>query len=237
MALAPHRPFDLESTEASQVYGGAATNPRALRAVRDTAGVVLAFDGRVLPAFFASATGPRGQDAAAAFPGRVPDLAPLRATTHPGLDAPSPAYTWSVTRPTDTLTRRLAAWGAANAHPVAALRGLTRVAPAALNRVGRPTAFTLTDGHRRTFTLACEDFRNACNTAAPPLAPLTRADRLLSSDVTVTVTPTATTLTGRGHGHGVGLSQWGAKTLADRGHLHPAILQTYYPTATLRRLY
>lgn len=40
---------------------------------------------------------------------------------------------------------------------------------------------------------------------------------------------------GRGYGHGVGMSQWGAKTMAEHGMDYAAILQYYYPGTTLRR--
>ena len=239
VGLATHRPFDLEATEASQVYGGVASNPRAIQAVRDTAGVVLAFDGRVLPAFFASSTGGLGQDATVAFPGRVPDLAPLRARRHGTWDAQSPAYRWGpIRRDTPTLARRLAAWGTANDDPVAQLRGLRRVEVAAENAVGRPASYTLTDATGRRFTLGCEAFRTACNFPAAGVPPVPREVRLLSSHVSVQVSPVSTDFTGgRGHGHGVGLSQWGAKAMADAGHTYPAILGFYYPGATLVKLY
>ncbi len=40
---------------------------------------------------------------------------------------------------------------------------------------------------------------------------------------------------GKGWGHGVGLSQWGAKNLADQGWKYAKILQHYYPGTTLTR--
>jgi len=38
---------------------------------------------------------------------------------------------------------------------------------------------------------------------------------------------------GRGYGHGVGMSQWGAKGMAEQGHTARQILAFYYPGATL----
>ena len=38
---------------------------------------------------------------------------------------------------------------------------------------------------------------------------------------------------GRGWGHGVGLSQYGAKGMAERGYAHAQILAHYYPGSTL----
>lgn len=41
---------------------------------------------------------------------------------------------------------------------------------------------------------------------------------------------------GKGWGHGVGLSQWGAKTLAEKGWDHKRIIQFYYPGTTLGKM-
>src|ERR1700738_2326018 len=41
-------------------------------------------------------------------------------------------------------------------------------------------------------------------------------------------------LDGRGFGHGVGLSQWGAKYMADAGSSYSDILGTFYPGTELR---
>lgn len=239
MTIARHRPFDLEATEASQVYGGQATNPKALAAVRDTRGQVLAYNGKVLPAFFASSSGGLGQDALIAFPNRVEDLPPLHAREHGAWDRDSPTYRWGpITRPTPSLSQRIAAWGRANGHPVTHLGTLTGVQIADTNRVGRPAAYRLTDNRGKSYTLGCESFRNACNAAAPGLPAPPRDQRLLSSHVEVTVSPTQTTFrNGRGHGHGVGLSQWGAQAMAQAGHRHRAILGFYYPGADVQQAY
>ena len=41
-------------------------------------------------------------------------------------------------------------------------------------------------------------------------------------------------MSGKGYGHGVGMSQWGAKTLAEQGADYRAILAHYYPGTELR---
>ena len=43
------------------------------------------------------------------------------------------------------------------------------------------------------------------------------------------------TLYGRGWGHGVGLSQWGARAMADHGWTSSRILQFYYPGTVLKK--
>jgi stage II sporulation protein D len=237
--IANHRHYDLESTEASQVYGGKATNPKAIQAVRETRGKVLAYQGRVVPAFFASSTGGLGASASDAFPNRVPDIAPLRGRVHGAWDAASPTYRWGpIQRRTASLEQRLRAWGQANRQPIANLRGLSRINITDRSPVARPTRFTVFDQRGQAFHLPCEAMRNACNYTADGKLPLDRKARLLSSHFTATVSGGVTTFSdGRGHGHGVGLSQWGAKAMAEAGHAYPAILSFYYPDARIQTLY
>ncbi|MNR37387.1 Amidase enhancer precursor [compost metagenome] len=40
---------------------------------------------------------------------------------------------------------------------------------------------------------------------------------------------------GRGNGHGIGLSQWGAKGMADAGKDYKTILQHYYQNVTITK--
>ncbi len=239
MTLGDGRAYDLESTVASQVYGGLAKNATALRAVHETRGLALAYGGRVLPAFFSSSSGGLGQDAVAAWPDRVEDLPPLRGREHGAWDRESPAYRWGpMQRDTLSLGRRLAAWGKANKHPVAAMRQPRHIASTARNAAGRPTRFTLTDAAGGRFEMGCEEFRAACNFVPAGWPELERQRRLLSSWVDVEVVGGVTRfVNGRGHGHGVGMSQWGAQAMAKAGHGYAAILGFYYPGAELRRLY
>lgn len=49
-----------------------------------------------------------------------------------------------------------------------------------------------------------------------------------SKDVTISSTPTKYVINGKGWGHGLGMSQWGAKNMADQGFLYEDILTFYY---------
>jgi len=40
---------------------------------------------------------------------------------------------------------------------------------------------------------------------------------------------------GSGHGHGVGMSQWGARAMAESGASYERILETFYPGTRLER--
>jgi len=229
--------YDVESTTASQVYGGQSTRPVARSAVAQTRGIVLTYQGRVVPGYYSSTVGPRGQDAPIAFP-RGENMQPLIGVAQVNADTKSPHYRWGpVRRPTAQLSRRIAAWGRANGHPVAALRGLGSIRVTARNTAGRPAQFTVTDAAGTTYTLGPEQLRFACNYSPPGLPAITGAQRIKSSDLTATVSAAAVSFQGYGFGHGVGMSQWGAQQLATQGVSYSSILGRYYPGATLRRAY
>ena len=42
-------------------------------------------------------------------------------------------------------------------------------------------------------------------------------------------------ITGNGYGHGVGMSQWGARGLAEQGYDYQYILKYYYENATIEK--
>jgi stage II sporulation protein D len=63
--------------------------------------------------------------------------------------------------------------------------------------------------------------------------------KVTSSDGTTTASPTTSadgtfTLTGTGSGHNVGMSQYGAKAMAEQGYSYDEILEFYYTGITIR---
>lgn len=232
------RYFDLESTTASQVYKGTAHNQQARRAVRRSRGIVIVFDGKVVPAFYSSCTGGLGQDAAIAFPD-APDLPPLRGHAHGAWGQASAYYRWGpIVRNRASVGKRIAAWGHRHRHPVSALKGLRQISVTATNAVGRTARLTLADDLGQTFQLGPEAFRHACNYEPNDLSPLARPQQLPSSQCTVKLSGQTVLFTnGRGFGHGVGMGQFGAEAMASRGYSAKAILAFYYPKAQLAKVY
>ncbi|MEM6552804.1 MAG: SpoIID/LytB domain-containing protein [Planctomycetota bacterium] len=236
---AGRRHYHLESTVASQAYAGKTTRAVAAEAVAATRGVVLAWGDRVLPAFYSSTSGGRGQDALAAFPERGLDLPPLRGRDHGRWGAGSGRHRWAVIeRDRGTLAARMAAWGRAARHPVGALDGLRAIRVAGRNAVGRPTRFAVIGVDGQRYELAAERLRFAVNHPAAGLPGLAREVVLPSSDTVPAVVGGVVRFeAGRGFGHGVGLAQWGAKEMAEAGNDYGSILVFYYPGARLVRAY
>ncbi|MBI3787385.1 MAG: SpoIID/LytB domain-containing protein [Ignavibacteriales bacterium] len=62
-------------------------------------------------------------------------------------------------------------------------------------------------------------------------------DKLKSALFTVDMQDGVFVFSGSGSGHGVGLSQWGAKGMAERGYNYDEILRHFYPGTRIERIY
>ncbi len=240
-SLNSQKHYDIESTTASQVYGGRSANPKVLQAVEQTRGLLIAYHGRIVPAFYSSSCGGTSQDAKAAFtwlPG-LPNMPPLRGKSRGPWCQSSDKFRWGpVARAKAPLALRFKAWGNTQDHPIKSLRGIRDIRVARTNSAGRPTAFSIADHAGMTFTLGAEQFRQAGNHPAPGLGKPGKGRTLYSSHVSVKVSASAVTFyDGRGFGHGVGLCQFGTQGLAKAGYSEYSILAYYYPGSKVLRAY
>lgn len=228
--------YDVEATQLSQAYIGATDNPKATRAVLETTGLVLTWNNQVMPALYHSTCGGTGASPTDAF-GNPDPWQPLVPVAHPPWCERSKHYRWGpIRRDRHMLGRRIAAWGEQRGHAIAELGSIMTLVISQRNALGRPARFTLSDDRGKRYTLSAEAFRAACNFPAPQ-AP-SRGDRLKSAHVDVRLDVTDVVFRdGRGFGHGVGMCQFGAEGQARAGRDVRQILQTYYPGATLERVY
>lgn len=171
MSLARGEPYDVESTEADQAYDGKSTNPTALRAVRETAGMVLTWQGRVLRAYYSSTCGGRAAAARDIWPTKpgfeFNTSSPIQQSPRDDSCANSPLFRWTVTRDIAELTRRITHYGKQNNFAVRALKQLAKVEPHDPNEFGRPRAYKLYDADGKWYPLTAEQLRIACNTSVP----------------------------------------------------------------------
>ena len=230
--------FDLEASQASQAYVGAKASDKARTAVADTRGQVLVYESRVLPAFYSSCSGGVGQDAIAAWPEKVDDLTPLQGRVHGGWGQQSSKFRWGpVTRDRATLSKRIAAWGTVNKHPVGSMGLIASVQTTKTNKIGRPTKLRVTDTTGRSYDMNVEDLRMATNFKAGSLPKIDSTNMIFSSHAVYTVAIDTVTISGQGFGHGVGMCQFGAQHMASVGNRHDKILGFYYPGARIRQAY
>jgi stage II sporulation protein D len=237
------RHFDVESTTADQVFGGAAGRASSRAAARATRGEVLVWSGDVLRAYYSSTVGGRAAGAAEVWPTgdgfAFNEAAPIQASRRDDADAFSPRWRWEVGRDRATLTRRIRAFGAARGYQVAELDRLRGVRVGRRNAFGRPVWYEVVGEGGRWWRLSAESLRLACNWAGggSGLPTVARGERVLSGDLEMEVRGSRVTIRGRGFGHGVGMSQFGAEGMARRGAAYREILRHYYPGASIERVY
>jgi stage II sporulation protein D len=219
--------FDTCATTVCQVYAGAdvergTAGRRWLAAVQATSGEVLLYDGKPALTRFHSSSGGRTLANEDVFDeGERPYL---QATDDPG-DVVSPLHRWTV--------------------------AFTREQLQDILRVGVDLDGTLTDVQETVdakkvrittahgkLDVAVRRFTQIVNEKAPLMFPGSFPGRrsdgrpmpftLPSSRFWVERTAAGFVVHGRGYGHGVGMSQYGAKGLAEKGEDYKTILATYY---------
>ncbi len=207
----PERPWDLTAADDSQVYGGiAAEAPEARRAVAATRSEVLIFEGRPILAAYHSASGGRTASAQEVWGRAVPYLVSVPVDG----EEVSPDTYWRISVSTATLGRALTGLG----WSVGRVEDL-RIAERSKSGRVRRVAVRGKDGSAE---ISGRDLRRAAGGLPSTLFEVRRDDD-------------GYLFVGSGHGHGVGMSQWGARAMAQRGASYREILAKFYPGVRLRK--
>jgi len=209
--------FDVTGDVMSQVYGGReGEKGRTSRAVNDTRGIVLTYQGRLFPAFYHSTCGGRTEHGSVMGPGY--DLEPLQGNAACSFCSASPFYRWQ-----QRLSKADVSW-ALKKHHRGSLWPVDRLEIAERTMTGRVAKVRIRGRHHYV-TLSGYDFRQ-----------LFGFDGIRSTAFSIVPLGDDFVLEGRGWGHGVGLCQWGAAELARRGLVANEILAFYYPDTRVVRL-
>lgn len=200
--------YDLDATTASQVYKGIAQEaPSTIAAVDTTANQVVTYGGQVIEAIFHSSSGGHTENASEVWSSDVPYLRGVE-----DYDQNAPVYRWEETFSLADFSSRIGNVGTVRSMGVPHLTTRGRVATLSIT------------GDNGTQTLKGNDIRSAL--------------RLRSTRFTISLDQSAgrVTVTGFGFGHGVGMSQWGARSLAEQGWSFEQILQHYYQSTAIAQL-
>jgi stage II sporulation protein D len=214
--------YDICSTDACQVYRGLTVEQGAfgeawVRAVTETRGKVLRYNGRPIQAYYFSTSSGRTKRS---FPGGSP-LPYLPSVA--GEDDDSPLAHWTVRVPLADVGPILASAGT---WPGGAVDGM-RASGDDVRLTGAGHSVTVS---KRKFRIDLND-EAAC--VFPDRYPTKNGTNKLpqtvpSIEFTMTVSGGEVIMRGRGWGHGVGMSQYGARSLAERGRSYSQILSYYY---------
>lgn len=254
--------FQLCATTHCQVYHGlTGEHLNTDRAVSETQGMVVTYDGKLITAVYHDSSGGYTKDASEVWSQEVPYLVPA-----PGWDSDSPYNQWT----------RSFNWGElqgyiANTYPE--IGELKHLLPSGFGGDGRIIKLTL-KGAIGEIVVTGEQFRHIIGIPSSnmklgivygpePLVTLwwlgeqdQSEGALFKPDVFAAnsemIDPVGETsgpwpqlqdkvpvrleIRGAGRGHGVGLSQWGAKGMAEAGYNEKQILEHFYPGATVTKM-
>lgn len=207
-------PYHLESSVLDQVYDGCLIeDSRAKRAVSETAGQVLTYDGALVQAFYHSCCGGRTEASANVWGKRLPYLTGVSCEYCQA----NPAAFWEQRLSLKEVAERLRLAGQA-------VSTVSDIRTGARNSRGRlAQVVVVTD--RGGLTLTGDQFRRFIGYGV-----------IRSTNFTVRVADGQALFNGVGNGHGVGLCQWGAKQRALNGFDCTEILSYYYPGSSLEQV-
>ena len=216
MTKAANVEYDVTGDVLSQVYGGkTAEREPTSRAVRDTRGLVLTYQGKIFPTFYHSTCGGRTEHGSIMGPF---DLEPLQGNIQCAFCAASPCYRWRRRLSYADVSWAVKQQGRGSIWPV------EEVAVVERTMTGRVAKVRIRSP-KHTLVVSGQDFRQ-----------LFGFDQLRSTAFSITPVADGIVLDGQGWGHGVGLCQWGAAELARRELSATEILAYYYPQATVAHL-
>ncbi len=232
--------FDVFSGVQDQVYGGIADEDTvAGRAVLETRGEIITYDGVPIIAYYSSTCGGRTSAVEDAWPWRTP-VPYLKSVSDlvPGTDsawcASSNRFHWTAHWTRAQLLSALGASLRAYTHAAVALRRVDAIDITDTNASGRVSVRLQADG--RSWTMRADSVRWVLRLpggAGLNSARLAKLDVEKGEDGAVT----ALSVEGGGWGHGVGMCQMGALGRARGGQRYDQILRAYYSGTELKRIY
>ena len=200
--------YDVMADVSSQVYGGIFSEKwRTNRAVDETKGKVLTYNGAIFPAFFHATCG--GSTFDAAYLWNI-DLPPLKGVKCPWCRK-SPHFYWEKWVPVRETEDKLAAAG----YSVGDIIGFEAVKRDTFS--GRILELKV-NGTKGSADILAKDFRRMIG-----------ADIIRSTNFKVALVGGYVSFEGLGWGHRVGLCQWGAYYMSRAGKKASEILEFYYP--------
>ena len=205
------QPFDVFASVLDQVYHGhAARSESVLRAVAETKGHVVTYDGRPIYAAYSSTAAGPTEDALYVWALNLPYLKGVNCP----FDEQAPRYDWRTSFTFEFLERQLRKEG----YTVGTVATLT---PYTFTPSGRVDRVRLLHSQGEII-LRGQDLRR-----------IVGYSKIFSTNFSIESMGAEVVVVGHGAGHAVGMCQWGMREMAELGYDYQSILRHYYPGTTL----
>ena len=245
--------FDVCPTTHCQVYGGVSSEHENTRqAVNETKGILAKYNGNLVGLYFFATSGGQTEDAENVWGSPYGYLKSVPDTYEN--PAKASKYTWSVTLTKNEITAKLKSAG----YNIGTLTNIEIDSVSASGRVTQMTFYgtsgkqtfkrekcrTILGLYSQKFTIVPNGTSVVSTTAGNAQAPLYAQSSdgvagiagyaALSGDCTISYISIDSggadsyTINGGGYGHGVGMSQWGARGMAENGFTYDQILKHYF---------
>lgn len=215
-------PYHLKNSHMDQVYHGAGKeDDRAFSAVNSTKGIVVTYKGDYALTLYHGNGGGKTENVENVWGGKNSSKnMPYLSSRKSPWDKGAPNYAWEFSVPIDKFASMLKSKGYS-------VNRIKSVKIKKKTRTGRVlTVLIKTKGKDKLITLTGEELRAALGYA-----------KLRSTMFKAKKSGKSVLFSGFGSGHGVGLSQWGAKGMAEKGYNYKKILKHYYRGAKLVKKY
>lgn len=200
--------YDVTSSVFHQVYKGEGGSEEVERAVKDTKGEILIFNGEPIIAFYHACSVEKTEDPKEVFGKEYPYLRPVEVPF-----TPSPYNIWERKINFDLLEKAL---------QIDSIRDVEIIS---FTSTGRVKELKFTNGKNSKIIKASE-LRRLLKWSALPSTMITN----------IGVDNEGVIFEGRGYGHGVGMCQWCAFQMAQEGKKYTDILQHFYPGTVLSKI-
>ena len=238
--LGKNKYFDVQSTQASQVYLGLeAETPKINRAVRSTNSLALFYNDKLINAVFHSSSGGRTEDSGEVWKYQLPYLKSVI-----DYDQNSSKYRWSTKFDSRELSNIFPTLGGVNSIQIIKKSDTNRVLKVIIHGVYGKKIISGKELRKKLQLLSTkfevdmkfnkvnkENKLNDLNSSN--YKPKSTFDKKMNKDSIPQPLPIIpkeyfVIIQGFGSGHGVGMSQWGAREMAKRGKSYREILRHYY---------
>ncbi|MDA8169738.1 MAG: SpoIID/LytB domain-containing protein [Nitrospiraceae bacterium] len=202
--------YDVVSSVLSQVFQGDVVDDKVAKAVEDTEGQILTYNGKPIEALYHSTSEGQTEDPVEVFGWSVPYLKPVKVKSDL-----SPYSIWARKFSVGEIEDALKSGGIS-------INGIKDIRVRSHTVTGRVRELEITDENGSKTIVKATDLRKFMGWK-----------RLPSTQFKLDFSDGIVSLEGSGYGHGVGLCQWSALEMAREGKNYKEILSYFYPGTQL----